>query len=73
VGIEAEQGTADDMPGADEADEVLFGACVAALRASPGNCRACWELIDGEALMPVVDPGADPAVGATGRPVDELD
>jgi hypothetical protein len=42
---------------------VVFAACVELLRASPGNCTAVCGLTDAEALMPEVDPDAEPGAG----------
>jgi hypothetical protein len=49
---------------------VLAGAWVAALAASPGNCRAIWGLIDAEALMPPVDPVTTPVADPAGAIAD---
>jgi hypothetical protein len=54
VGTAVVQGVLLATEGADAA--VAFGACVEALEVSPGNCAARCGLIDGEALMPTVDP-----------------
>jgi len=58
VGTEVVQGVLLATEGADAA--VVFGACVEALEVSPGNCAARCGLIDGEALMPAVDPVVSP-------------
>jgi hypothetical protein len=53
-------------------DAVVFATCVGVLDASPDNCAAAWGLIEGEALMPLLDPGGAPVADTVSETPDDV-